>query len=99
VDPRAKKYFSYSPYNYVANNPIIYIDPRGNSINISGNNYVYIIDPVELLSISTGSGAGLRPATEFTPNGVNNLHKTSQHIKQFLFCCSCKKNSGGADQD
>ena len=29
VDPLAEKYFSMSPYNYVAGNPIKYIDPKG----------------------------------------------------------------------
>lgn len=32
IDPLAKKYPSLSPYNYVANNPLKYIDPDGKKI-------------------------------------------------------------------
>lgn len=32
VDLLAEKYFNYSPYNYVVNNPIIYIDTDGNKV-------------------------------------------------------------------
>ncbi len=34
IDPLAEKYYSISPYAYVANNPIIYIDPDGREIII-----------------------------------------------------------------
>lgn len=43
VDPRAEKYYGWSPYNYVLGNPILNIDPRGDTVKIShkGNDYVY----------------------------------------------------------
>jgi RHS repeat-associated protein len=29
IDPKAEKYFSYTPYDYCVNNPIYFIDPNG----------------------------------------------------------------------
>ena len=32
VDPKVEKYVNFSPYNYVANNPVIAIDTDGKEI-------------------------------------------------------------------
>lgn len=37
VDPLAEKYYSISPYAYVANNPMKYVDLRGNSLTHVGS--------------------------------------------------------------
>lgn len=34
VDPRAEKYYSTSPYTYCLNNPLKYIDPRGDTVRV-----------------------------------------------------------------
>jgi hypothetical protein len=36
VDPLAEKYYSISPYAFCANNPILYVDPNGAELVLSG---------------------------------------------------------------
>lgn len=37
-DPLAEKYYHINPYAYCANNPILFVDPNGDSINVSEAN-------------------------------------------------------------
>ena len=41
-DPLSSKYYSLSPYNFVANNPIKYIDPDGRKIIVFGARYGFL---------------------------------------------------------
>ncbi len=40
VDPKAERYFNNSPYNYTLNNPLNYVDPRGDTVKFAGEDEV-----------------------------------------------------------
>jgi RHS repeat-associated protein len=35
IDNKAEKYYSFSPYNYVFNSPLIFVDPDGNEVDFA----------------------------------------------------------------
>ncbi len=38
VDPLSEKHYGFSPYNYVLNNPLLYVDPEGmDTLRVSGS--------------------------------------------------------------
>lgn len=48
VDPHAENYYSISPYAYVANNPIIYVDPDGRDIRLASE----VVDGKTIITIT-----------------------------------------------
>ena len=68
VDPLAEKYFSYTPYNYVVNNPLNFVDPDGRDAKIitskdKDGNIVYTIQSTIYI---TGKGASEKKADQLT---------------------------------
>ena len=47
IDPLADKYYGISPFAYVANNPVKYIDPDGRKIVIAGNQAALAISELQ----------------------------------------------------
>ena len=37
IDPKAYKYYSYSPYNFAVNSPLVFVDPDGKELILAGN--------------------------------------------------------------
>lgn len=63
-DPLAEKYYSISPYAFCGNNPLKYIDLRGDSLTLAGDNYQEI-----LMAIYNGLEEGTNTTMKFN-NGV-----------------------------
>jgi len=70
IDPLAKKYPFFSPYNFVGNNPIIFVDPDGKEIVIVGK----VNGRTKRLTFEAGKSAP-DGADDFTMQAFNSLNE------------------------
>ena len=64
MDPLSEKYYSISPYAYCAGNPILFVDPTGMALHITGAN---ALDALQMLT-ERFEGAGLQLEMDETGN-------------------------------
>jgi len=81
VDPHAENYYFASPYTYVLNNPIFYVDPDGRDARVSSatdslGNVTYTIQSTIYI---TGRGASEKQADRL--NNYASKHLGSNTIK------------------
>jgi len=75
VDPLAEKYFDWSPFNYVLNNPIINTDPQGDTVRVytetsgTGHAWLSVGEGENMTVYSYGRYAG----TNEKSTGINTL--------------------------
>lgn len=91
MDPMAEKYYSISPYAYCTNNPINYIDPDGNRVQIYKKNQKQVLGYINklaqgtfaidkkgylFLAKSSNSKGFSKTYTESLVRAINNKDKT-----------------------
>ena len=108
IDRFATKYFSQSPYGYVANDPIHYVDINGDSINVSNlltsteglYTLFYMISDLQEI---TGLNISVNGTGMLTSNGVANKDKNGKTVGSakarayFMNIAGTSKSPSGRD--
>ena len=88
VDPAAESYFSYKPYQYCGNNPVIHNDSLGDKFDV-----VYRPEHFQLINKKTNSskvsGEGTGHGLALMPPTLGNIdfNFPKRYLKQHKNCC------------
>jgi len=87
-DPHAVSYFDWSPYSYVYDNPIFFVDPNGEDVDVSqllksSNGFYVLYNLLSSLSNVTGNNIGYKNG-KLINNGANKDATGSKSAASYL---------------
>jgi len=96
-DPKADKYYSFSPYAYCANNPVNSIDPNGKEIIIIGANTVWYHTDPESRKIALGVSFDPLPDNPTSERQLGGTNLLGGQFSKSSMSYSLNKKTGKYD--